>query len=71
MLAAHENLEDQLVAFVAVFTEQRIDVLDRRSFERLESVPIVDVPDNPHHVFAAAYIVWQEIAHAARGLRTH
>ena len=42
VLAALENLEDELVAFLAVLAEQCLDVLGGRRLERLEPVAIVD-----------------------------
>ena len=42
VLAALENLEDELVAFLAVLAEERLDVLGGGGLERLESVAIVD-----------------------------
>ena len=41
MLATLENLENELVAFFAVLPQERLDVLERRRFERLEPVPLV------------------------------
>ena len=43
VLAAREDLEDELVALFAVLAEQRLDVLERRRLERLEAVALVDV----------------------------
>ena len=68
VLAALEDLEDQLVAFLAVLPEQRLDVLERRRLERLEAVPLVHVPDHADDVLAAPDVVRQEIARAGWGL---
>src|SRR3979409_1282355 len=37
VLAAAKNLENELVAFVAVLPQQRVDVFESRCLERLES----------------------------------
>ena len=73
VLAALENLENELVAFFAVLAEQRLDVLDGRRFERLEAVALVDALDNADDVLAPAHVLRQEVAHAARrfGALTH
>ena len=49
--------------------EQRLDVLERRRLERLEPVALVHVAHDADDVLAAADIVGQKIARAARGLR--
>src|SRR5437773_6686714 len=66
VLAALENLEYELVAFLAVLAEERLDVLDSRRFERFEAVALVDARDDGDDVLAAPYVLRQEIAHAAR-----
>jgi hypothetical protein len=38
VLAALENLENELVALLAVLPEERLDVLERRCLEQLEAV---------------------------------
>ena len=68
MLAALQDLENELVAFLAVLAEQRLDVLERRRLERLEPVALVDVADDADDVLAPADVVGQEVARAARGL---
>ena len=70
VLASLEDLENQLVAFVAVLPEQRLDVLERRRLERLEAVPLVHLPDNPDDVLTSSDVVGQEIARPARWLCT-
>ena len=66
VLAALEDLEDELVALVAVLAEQRLEVLDRRRLERLEAVALVDALDDADDVLAAPHVFRQEVAHAAR-----
>src|SRR6266545_2861785 len=61
VFAALENLEYELVALLAVLAEERFDVLDRRRFERLESVPLVDARDDANDVLAAPHVFRQEI----------
>jgi hypothetical protein len=46
VLAALQDLENELVALFAVLAEQRLDVLERRRLERLEAVALVDVADD-------------------------
>ena len=62
VLAAAEDLENELVAFLAVLAEQRLDVLERRRFERLEPVALVDAPDDADDVLAPADVVGEEVA---------
>src|ERR1044071_7164616 len=71
MFAALQNLENQLVAFLAVLAEQRLDVLERRRLERLEPVALVDVADHTNDVFAPANVVGEEIASTAWRFRRH
>jgi hypothetical protein len=65
VLAAAKNLEDQPVAFFAVFPEQRLDVLERRRLERLEPVPLVDVADDANHIFAPADVGREKVPGAS------
>jgi hypothetical protein len=65
VLAALQDLEDELVALLAVLAEERLDVLDGRCLERLEAVALVDGPDDADHVGAATNVGRQEIPHAA------
>src|SRR5207245_7517163 len=62
VLAAAKDLENQLVALLAVLAEQRVDVLERRRLERLEPVALVDVTDAPNDVLAPADLVRQNVA---------
>ena len=68
MFAAFENFEDELIAFFAVLAHQRLDVFDRGSFQRLETVALVGFLDHADDVFTFAHIGRQKIAHAARWL---
>jgi hypothetical protein len=67
VLAAPQYFEDQLVAFFSVLSGQRLDVLERRRLERLETVAAVDVADDPDDMLAAADILGKKIAHAPGG----
>ena len=66
VLAAFQNLENELVALFAVLAEERLDVLERRRLERLESVAFVDAADHADDVLAPADIVRKKIACAGR-----
>ena len=65
VLSAAENLVNQLVAFLAVFADERLDVLERRRLERLEAVPLVHVANDTNDVLAPADVGRQEITCAA------
>ncbi len=69
VLTTAQDLENQLRALVAVLPRERLDVLERRRFEGLEPIALIDVPDHANHVVPAPYIVGQKITHAARGAR--
>ncbi len=69
VLAAPQNLEDQLVAFVAVLAQQRLDVLERRRLEWLEAVALVHLADDTNDVLPAADVGRQEVSRASRWLR--
>ena len=69
VLTTAQDLENQLRALVAVLPGERLDVLQRRRFERLEAIAPIDVPDHANHVVPAPYIVGQKITHSARGAR--
>src|SRR6185503_11448246 len=62
VLAAPEDLENQLVAFLAVLARQRLDVLERRRLERLEAVALVDPAHHADDVFPAPDVVGEEVA---------
>jgi hypothetical protein len=69
VLPPAQHFEDQLVAFFAVLAGERLDVLERWCLQRLEAIPLVDVLDDADDVAAAADVLGQEVAHAAR--RSH
>src|SRR5262249_1507435 len=64
VLAALQDLENELVAVLAVLPEERLDVLERRRLERLVAVLLVDVADHTHDVLTPADVVRQKIARA-------
>jgi hypothetical protein len=66
LLAPHQDLEDQLIAFFAVLPHQRLEVLNRRGFERFEAVALVDLLDDADDVLPPSDVLGQEVAHAAR-----
>ena len=57
VLAALQNLENELVAFIAVLADERLDILERRRFQRLEPIAFVDADHHAHHVFPASNVV--------------
>src|SRR5258705_356182 len=65
MPAALEDLENQLVAFVAVLAEQRLDVLERGRFERLESVALVHFADHTNDVLPPPHVVGEKVSGAS------
>ncbi len=67
VLSATQHLENELVAFLAVLAGQRVDVLERRRFQRLEPIPPVGLLDDPDDVLAPPEVLGKEIAHATRG----
>jgi len=69
VLAALQDLENELVALVAVLSQQRLDVLERRRLERLEAVALVHLSHDADDVLAPADFVGKKIACAARRLR--
>src|SRR5205085_4485570 len=64
VLAALEDFEDELVALLAVLAQKRLDVLDRRSLQRLEAVALVNVLDDSDDVLAPPNVGGGEVAHA-------
>src|SRR5262245_40118331 len=68
MLASAQDLEDELVALLSIFAEQRLDVFKCRRLDRLVAVQFEDSADHPDHVLAAPHVVRQKIARTARGL---
>src|SRR5689334_6026552 len=65
MLAALENLEDELIALFAVLPQERVDVLGSGCLERLEAVALVDTLDDADDVFTPTHVFRKEVAHAA------
>ncbi len=70
MLAALEDLEDELIALFAVLPHERVDVLCSRRLERLKAIALVDTLDDADDVFAATHVFREEVAHPARGFST-
>src|SRR6266404_5545442 len=68
MLAAFQDLEDELIAFFAVLAHQRFDVFDGGSLQRLETVSLVHGLYDADDVLAFAHVGGQKVAHAARWL---
>src|SRR2546423_3531066 len=68
MLAALENFEDELIAFFTVLAHQGLDIFDRRSLQRLETVPLVNLFNNADHMLALAHVGRQRVPHTARRL---
>ena len=68
MLATLENFEDELIAFFTILAHQRLDVFNGGSFQRLETIALVDLLDDADNVFAFAHVGGQKVAHAARRL---
>src|SRR5207237_10695013 len=68
MFAAFENFEDELIAFFAILTQQRLDVFDGGCFQWLEAVALVYRLYDADDVFALADVSRQKVEHAAGGL---
>src|SRR6185436_16984857 len=66
MLTPPENLEDELVTFFTILTQQGFNVFERRSFERLETVFLVHLTHDIDDVFATSNVRREEITRAAR-----
>src|SRR6476661_683634 len=71
MVAAPQDLENELVAFFAVLPEQRLDVLEGWRLERLEPVALVDLADDAHHILPPADLLGQKIPCTAGRLSRH
>ena len=67
VLTSPQHLEYELVAFLAVLTGERLDILERRRLERFEPVSPVGPLDDADNVLAPPHVVGKEIAHPARG----
>jgi hypothetical protein len=66
VFTAPQHFENKPIALFAVLAGQRLDVLERRRLERLEAVSAIDARNDIDHVFAAANVFGQGVAHAAR-----
>src|SRR5215471_446931 len=66
MLATTEDLEDQLVAFFTVLSEESLNVLERGRLERLEAITLVHVAHNRGDMLTPSNLVRKEVACAAR-----
>ena len=64
MLAAAEDLEDQLVALVAVLAREGLHALEGRRLQRLEPIPLEDVADRREYVLPYPQVARQEIPRA-------
>src|SRR5262249_6088645 len=71
VLAALQDLENELVALFAVLPEQRLDVLEGRRLERLEPVALVDLADDADDVLPPADLLGQKIPCTAGRLSRH
>src|SRR4029079_6213038 len=70
VLAALEDLEDELIALFPVLPHERVDVLGSGGLERLKAIALVDTLDDANDVFAATHVFREEVAHPARGFST-
>ena len=68
VLAAAQNLVNQLVALLAVLAEQRLDVLEGGRLQRFEPVVLVYVAHDADDVLAPADVGRQKIARPASRL---
>ena len=69
VLATAKDLENELVPLLAVLAGQRLDILERGRLERLESVALIHVLDDPDHVIAPPDVFREKVPHAAGGAR--
>src|SRR6266496_294347 len=68
VFAALENFEDELIAFLAIFSPERLDVFNSGSFQGLETVAFVDFLNHADDVLAFADLFRKKVAHTARWL---
>ena len=66
VLAPFQDLENELVALFAVLAEQRLDVLEGRRLERLETVALVHTTNDIDHVLTTPNVVGQKITRPSR-----
>src|SRR6185369_11241720 len=71
VLAALQDLENELVAFFAVLAEQRLDVLEGWRLERLEPIALVDLADDADDILPPADLLGQKIPCTAGRLSRH
>ncbi len=64
MLTPAEDLEDQLVALVAVLAQQYVQPLEGRRLERLEAVPGEHITDHRERMLALLDVGGEEITRA-------
>src|SRR5262249_10937966 len=68
VLAALQDLENELIAFLAILAEQCLEIFDSRRLQGLEPVALVHTSDHPDDEFASADVVGQKVAHPPRRL---
>ena len=66
VLAALQDLENELIALISILPHQRLEVLDRGRLQRLEAVALVHTLDDADDVLASPHVLREEVAHAAR-----
>lgn len=64
--AAHEDFEEELVAFFAVFTHEGFDIFDGGGFDGFEAMFFVNASDGVHDAHAFAHLLREEIASSFR-----
>jgi hypothetical protein len=68
MDAALEYFEEELIPFLAILSQQRFDILNCGSLERLKPVAFVNFLDDADDVLTPPHVRREKIAHAARWL---
>src|SRR5207248_11396690 len=68
VLAAPKDLEDQLVALVAVLAHEHVQPLERGRGERLEAVPCEHRPDQGERPLAGLVLAGEEVTGPRRGI---
>ena len=66
--ASQQDLEQQLVAFIAILAEQGVEALEGRRLQRIEAVTFEYITDNRRDVAALAHVEGKEIARTLGGL---
>ncbi|GLZ15616.1 hypothetical protein Acsp04_58510 [Actinomadura sp. NBRC 104425] len=67
MLAAAQNLEDQLVAFVAVFAGQGLQPFERRSLQRFEPISREYFANSCENAFTPSQGIGEKVSRAGGG----